>query len=231
MELKRNELLKWDPPVSTEGKDQNQTQKKKIGSSSYDNMNRDVINSMFPPIEFEEDGITYRQNVSTSAATKSDVIKLKEQFQSLLQTEKAKNNGICMIRSELYSQCFDEIIRQVTVDCNPRGKLLMRIRKHYRTTLDAYKDLYNNSLDWGNRKAKLVELEIPELESRNAELKDRLRTLELKANDLHIKLDNLEKKLAENRSLREKDYADEIAFLKRLGQMTKAQIDMLDAQK
>jgi dynein light intermediate chain len=97
-------------------------------------------------------------------------------------------------------------------------------------TLNSYKDLYESTLDWGKRKNMQVNLGIPDLRQYNSELKERRRTLELQVNDLQIRLDNLEKKLAENKALREKDHADEIAFLKRQSQMTKAQIDMLAAQ-
>lgn len=39
-----------------------------------------------------------------------------------------RDSGICPIREELHNQCFDEIIRQVTIDCPERGLLLMRVR-------------------------------------------------------------------------------------------------------
>jgi dynein light intermediate chain len=75
-----------------------------------------------------------------------------------------------------------------------------------------------------------VGLGIPELRVYHNEPRERRRTLELQANDLQIKLENLEKKLTEMKSLRKKDRADEIAFLKRQRQMTKAQINMIVAQ-
>lgn len=78
----------------------------------------------------------------------------------------AHETGICAIREELYSQCFDEVrrlaapgvgmpqnifalrpqlrpgtaqvIRQVTVGCAERGLLLLRLRDEMRMTLTAY---------------------------------------------------------------------------------------------
>jgi dynein light intermediate chain len=226
----RKDLLKWDPPVALD--EQSHAQKRKTlpgPSTGVDQMNREVINSMFPPIEFTEDEVTYTQSVSITPVTKSDVQKLRIQLANLLHARKARPTGVCVIRSDIYSQLFDEIIRQVTIDCNARGRLLMRVRDHYKMTLNAYKELYEISLDWGNRKNMQVNLGMPDLRTYNQELKEKRRTLELQANDLQIKLDTLEKKLAENKALREKDRADEIAFLKRQGQMTKAQIDMIAA--
>lgn len=231
--MSRKELLKWDPPVPVNNSDDAQ-KKKTVGAAAtgMDQINRDILNSMFPPIEFTtSDGLTFQQNISTSAVTKSDVQKLKQQLSNLLHLRKARSSGVCLIRSELYSQCFDELIRQVTIDNNVRGRLLMRVRDHYRMTLNAYKQLYETTLDWGNRKSMQVDLGVPDLRVYNQELKERRRALELETNSLQIQMDTLEKRISENKSLREKDHADEITFLRRQGQMIKAQIDMLGTQK
>ena len=45
-----------------------------------------------------------------------------------LQQRQARETGICPVREELYAQCFDELIRQVTLDQPERGLLLMRVR-------------------------------------------------------------------------------------------------------
>ena len=229
---KKTTLLKWDPPVPVgEPEGLHKTRKGVATAGANVDMNREVINSMFPPIEFTEDGKGYTQSVSVSPVTKSDVKKLRLQLENLLQSRKARSVGVCLIRSEIYSQCFDEVLRQVTIDSNARGRLLMRVREHYKMTVNAYKDLYNTTLDWGNRKANQVHEGVPDLLVYHDQLVEKRRDLELQANDLQIKLDNLEKKLAEAKQIREKDHADEIAFLKRIGQMTKPQIDMLNAQK
>ena len=42
------------------------------------------------------------------------------------------------VRRELYAQCFDELIRQSTINCTERGLLLLRVRDELRMTLHAY---------------------------------------------------------------------------------------------
>jgi dynein light intermediate chain len=223
----KKELLKWDSPVAVEDPEHTQKRTKSVGVSGagVDQMTREVINSLFPPIEFTENNTTYTQSVSISSVSRSDVQKLRTQLANLLQLRSAKPRGVCLIRSEIYSQCFDEVLRQVTVDNNARGRLLSRVRDHYRGLVRAHKELYETTLDWGHRKTMQVNLGVPDLRTYHEELKEHRRTLELRANDLQIKLDTLEKKLAESKSVREKDRADEITFLKRQGQLTKAQID------
>jgi hypothetical protein len=50
----------------------------------------------------------------------------------------ARETGICPVREELYAQCFDELIRQVTINCAERGLLLLRVRDEMRMTVAAY---------------------------------------------------------------------------------------------
>ena len=50
----------------------------------------------------------------------------------------ARETGICPVREELYAQCFDELIREVTINCAERGLLLLRVRDEMRMTSAAY---------------------------------------------------------------------------------------------
>ena len=45
-----------------------------------------------------------------------DVMNLQEQLDQRLTTRQARETGICPVREELYAQCFDELIRQVTIN-------------------------------------------------------------------------------------------------------------------
>lgn len=75
-----------------------------------------------------------------------------ENLDKMLTDRQAKKTGICPIREELYSQAFDEIIRQVAVDCPERGLLLMRVRDEHKMTLAGYETIYQSSISYGMRK-------------------------------------------------------------------------------
>ena len=47
---------------------------------------------------------------------------LFENLEKRLKLESAKESGICLIRDQIYSECFDEIVRQVTINYKKRGK-------------------------------------------------------------------------------------------------------------
>lgn len=77
----------------------------------------------------------WMQHVSQEPATRLDIVTLQEQLDKALSERKARDTGICPVRDQLYSQCFDEIIRQVVLDGPERGLLLMRTRDETRMSI------------------------------------------------------------------------------------------------
>ena len=105
---------------------------------------------------------------------------VQAKFDKLLEKHEARETGICPIREALYSQCFDELIRQETVfaaeryehrsffakptsfanlrltGCGVRarrGALFLRVRDELRMTLDSLQVAYQSSLAYGVRHA------------------------------------------------------------------------------
>lgn len=56
-------------------------------------------------------GSLWVRNVSSTPASKVDVMNLQEELDKRLGARQARETGICPIREELYAQCFDELIR------------------------------------------------------------------------------------------------------------------------
>lgn len=90
---------------------------------------------------------------------------MQEQLDQKLQQRQARETGICPIREELYSQCFDELIRQITISCAERGLLLLRVRDEIRMTIAAYQSLYESSIAYGMRKALMAEQKKVEMQN------------------------------------------------------------------
>ena len=55
----------------------------------------------------------------------------------------AKESGV-PIREELYNDCFEEIIRQITIKCLQRGDLLNRIKLETDYEINYYRQLYES---------------------------------------------------------------------------------------
>ena len=102
----------------------------------------DILNAILPPREWVENGKHYIQYVSHTPATRVDVARLREMLDQKLMERQARESGICPVREELFSQCFDEIIRQVTLSEPERGLLLLRVRDEIKMTIAAYQTLY-----------------------------------------------------------------------------------------
>ncbi len=123
----------------------------------------DILASILPPRQWIENGsfffsivtssthhlflgVHYTQYVSHKPAEREDILNLTKELDKKLTERQARDNGICPVREELFSQCFDEIIRQVTINCPERGLLLHRVRDEIRMTIEAYQTLYQRLL-------------------------------------------------------------------------------------
>lgn len=175
----------------------------------------DILNSILPPREFEENGQKWVQHVSSTPATRLDVITLQEQLDTRLQQRQARESGVCPIREELYAQAFDEIIRQVTVSCAERGLLLLRVRDEARMTIAAYKTLYESSVAFGMRKALQAEQGKLDMQSTIRELERQKEELERQVVELHAKCEATERREAERRAQEEKKHQEEVAFYRK----------------
>jgi len=185
----------------------------------------EILNSILPPREWTEGNQLWVQHVSSTPATRLDVINLQEQLDMRLQQRQARETGICPVRRELYSQCFDELIRQITISCAERGLLLLRVRDEIRMTIAAYQTLYESSVAFGMRKALMAEQGKADMEKKVVELEEDKRDLERQVNELKAKIDQIEKRNSEQRASEEKKHAEDITFYKKTNQQLKTQLE------
>ncbi len=101
-------LVKYLPPTLVHfTKDAGKTKKKLPPvTDKKSTQTEDILNSILPPREWTDDGQLWVQYVSSTPATRVDVIGLQELLDQRLQQQQARETGICPIREELYAQCF-----------------------------------------------------------------------------------------------------------------------------
>ncbi|KAK8890958.1 28 kDa inner dynein arm light chain, axonemal [Tritrichomonas musculus] len=237
----RSSLLKYNVPVLSTGEKHTKKQRNALnnllnsGGKTKSLLNsdgqqeqmltRDVLNVILPPRQFNDNGQDVIQFVSTNPATKTDVIKLQAQLDKELQENKVREIGIDSVRSEIYAQCFDEIIRQVTIDCSARGLLLVRIRDEMKTTISKFQTLYESAITWGMRKAFEKEQNKDMLNAENESLKEQVKALKEKNLELERKIEDMQKREQDYRAQKEKEHANETAFLKRQAAQLKTQLE------
>ncbi|KAM9533345.1 axonemal dynein light intermediate polypeptide 1 isoform 1-T1 [Guaruba guarouba] len=190
---------------------------------------QELLNAILPPREWVEDKTLWVQEVSSTPSTRLDVVHLQEQLDLRLQQRQARETGICPVRRELYSQCFDELIREVTINCAERGLLLLRVRDEIQMTIAAYQTLYKSSVAFGARKALQAEHGKSNMIKRIAELEEEKRELEAQVSDQKAKCEAIEKREYERRQIEEKKHTEEVQFLKRTNQQLKAQLESIIA--
>ncbi|KAK5861943.1 hypothetical protein PBY51_017379 [Eleginops maclovinus] len=194
-------------------------------SASAEQENDEILNAILPPREWMEGNQLWVQQVSSAPCTRADVIHLEELLDIKMQQRQARQTGICPVRRELFSQCFDELIRQVTINCAERGLLLLRVRDEIQMTMASYQTLYESSVAFGMRKALQAEQGKDDMEKRISELEDEKQELKKQLNEEKAKCESIEKRENEKRQVEEKKHSDEIQFLKRTNQQLKNQLE------
>ena len=124
---------------------------------------------------------------------------LQAELENKLQERQARETGICPIREELYAQCFDELIRQITINCAERGFLLVRVRDEIKMTIQAYQTLYESSIAYGMRKALMAE------QSKN-DMNSSIKTLEETNEEQTKEIKKLEQEIADKIRTDEEDH-------------------------
>ncbi|KAG6609024.1 sporangia induced 28 kDa inner dynein arm light chain [Phytophthora cinnamomi] len=196
------------------------------------NPTEDILNSILPPKEWTEDGQLWVQYVSSTPATRLDVVNLQEQLDLRLQQRQARETGICPVREELYAQCFDELIRQITINCSERGLLLLRVRDEARMTIAAYQTLYESSIAFGMRKALMAEQKKMEAEQQIRTLEGELRDLSSQIEELSTRCEAVARREEEKKSQDEKKHQEEVELLRKNNDQLKASLEsMLAAPK
>jgi len=223
-------LVRFEAPIFAglePSKEGSSVGKLKEGTTKLDEM----ITAMLPPREWVESSGVWMQHVSKEPASRLDVINLQESLDKRLLERKARETGICPVRDELYSQCLDELIRQVALNGPERGLLLMRTRDEMRMTIEAYRTLYNSSVTFGIKKQLKAEQGLPDLEADVEALEKIKAAHELELHELKSKLELVEKREAERKTADDKRRKEEVDFLKYQGQHLDSFLKQMNASK
>ena len=153
---------------------------------------KDALNRLLPPKKITDKDQEWVQYVTCTPVAKADVVNLQENLDRRLQTEQARETGICPIREKLYTECFDELIRQITLNCLERGILLTRIKKELNMTINSYQSLYESSIAYGIRTLLLAEEE-------KKKLADEIGKIEKDCEDLEKEIEEIDLKLKEHK--------------------------------
>ncbi|XP_025411316.1 28 kDa inner dynein arm light chain, axonemal-like, partial [Sipha flava] len=193
------QLVQLSEPIIIKDESTKIVKNKNVKSESNE-LNKDylkkynqVLDVIFPPREWEENGITWRQVTSRKPPSQNEHLKLNENFESQISYWNIQTKGLTPIRKELYGQYFDEQIRQVYLNDEEMGELLMRIRNELKITVEAYIYHFENGVMFSVRKSKIHDQEMNDIEMDVKTLKENNLSLEKKLVSTNITLQNYEK--------------------------------------
>merc|ERR1712070_982853 len=228
-------LIRYDPPVPAEDaeakalkaklKSAKLNDSKSIGSVGSGD---DMLHTILPPREYDEDDVTYIQCVSAQPASRFDVITLQEQLDRRMAERKARESGICVVREQLYGQCFNELIRQVALNLPERGLLLMRVRDEMKLTISAYNTLYESSVAFSTRKAIQAQDGIADMEKKLEELEAECRALEEESVQLSQKLETTKRRENEKCNVMKKKHTEAVEYLMRSNTQLEKAVKQMD---
>ncbi len=66
--------------------------------------------------------------MSNQRATREDLKELHDKYTEVLQTRRARKDGVDRIRTQTACQVFDEVIRETAVEAKEMALLLLRLR-------------------------------------------------------------------------------------------------------
>lgn len=220
-----NSLVRYDNPIqvsTTSG-----SQGKRAVAKTHLTPTEDILNSILPPREWTEDGQLWVQYVSSTPATRSEVIALQDALDQKLHQRQARETGICPIREELYAQCFDELIRQVTINCAERGLLLLRVRDEIRMTVASYQTLYESAIAFAMRKALQSEQSRAELTARIRQQESEIRDLVSLGVELSQQCDSARSAEDARRDEAAERHQDEVVFMRKHNSSLKKELEQL----
>ncbi|XP_045122353.1 axonemal dynein light intermediate polypeptide 1-like isoform X2 [Portunus trituberculatus] len=194
-----------------------------------------IIDVLIPPSVWEEEDETetvrWIQRVSREPPTRTGVIQLWEQLDLKIKEQQARPRGICAIRRSLYRQCFDELIRQVTLDCPERGLLLSRVRDEASMTMAAFLSLFISASHFGSSKATQAEAGKWELEGELQALEEEVAGLQAEVRRLEAWKRQVGRRWEERREVQVALFSEELECLERSEKQYQVLIETLLASR
>ncbi|KAK8396656.1 hypothetical protein O3P69_004972 [Scylla paramamosain] len=197
-------------------------------------MSDDGLLQLEEPLRVADDGTLESaepQDVSREPPTRTGVIQLWEQLDLKIKEQQARPRGICAIRRSLYRQCFDELIRQVTLDCPERGLLLSRVRDEASMTMAAFLSLFISASHFGSSKATQAEAGKWELEGELRALEEEVAGLQAEVRRLEAWKRQVGRRWEERREVQVALFSEELECLERSEKQYQVLIETLLASR
>ncbi|CBJ25692.1 dynein light chain [Ectocarpus siliculosus] len=101
-----------------------------------------VLKAILPNKEYADAAGEWVQTVSGTVRSRGELEKVQNKVEARLATLQARPGAVCAVRESVFSELYDEVIREITLQSPERGLLLLRLRDETRMNLDTYAEIY-----------------------------------------------------------------------------------------
>ena len=137
----------------------------------------------------------------------------------------ARETGLCPIREDLYSQCLDELIRQITINCSHRGLLLVRVRDEWKINLHFYQKLYESAMVYGIRKSLIITNDKQKMTDEINQLNEDIYQMEQEVADFETLIGDLVEENEVEQEKESREHEEEVNNLKKKNQRLKDEME------
>lgn len=137
--------------------------------------------------------------VNTNSKGRADAFDLQKELDKALETFQVRPKPVCSFREVMFSETFDELIRQVTLERPEMGMLLLRIRDEIRLSIQNHLELFRQTHNFGCQNLTTAELNYKDLEDTLAAKQARREALVTRVNELNAQLAQVERENQTNR--------------------------------
>lgn len=162
------------------------------------------------------------------------MIHLENNLDHRLKQSQALEIGLCSHRREIYDECFDELIRQITIECSERGILLSRVHHTYHQLMIDYSNNYISSNAYAMRTFLVNERIKGKLHEQIVQFQneiDQLKTQLINAEDHYDHLMELYSRIQSKNEYRDQMIPVELQQLRTINQSLKQDLDQVLRKK
>jgi len=225
-------LITYDVPIAPDDPKKSLRLRQKLGFSGPDTRDVDpnvrvVIDSFIKPRTWVDGNVQWVQHASPFPAARIDCSNTRSKLHRLSKELGARPTGICPVRSRLHSECFLEVIRQVTAECWERGLLLLRQFRERVEMQKSHRELFESRVGYAFRLALKGEKDTAAMVTQIESHKKRIVELQHEEETLKQNCEQLSKSAEEQLLVDEKRFNDEINALKKEATHKKNQLEAL----
>ncbi|CAM9168157.1 unnamed protein product [Ectocarpus sp. 13 AM-2016] len=173
-----------------------------------------VLKAILPNREYANVAGEWVQTVSGTVRTRGELEKVQNTVEARLATLQARPGAVCAVRESVFSELYDEVIREITLQNPERGLLLLRLRDETRMNLDTYAEIYRDSVAFSRRNVEGARQELDGVQSALSKLQSQTSGLRAHVRSLEANLAYMNRSITYSKVTTDQEHAETLRLAK-----------------